>query len=632
MENAGKRTGGPEVPLIPREVLFGNPEKIGPSLSPDGRDLAYLAPDERNVLQVWLRSPGQQDDRKLTNDEKRGIYSYFWTYDGRHMVYEQDSDGDENYHLYAVDIASGSVRDLTPFPGARAMRIARSPERPGEILVGINARDLSVFDVYRVDLATGAAELMVENPGQVNAWWADAELAVRAALLACDDGGFDLMVRPAAEADWRTLRHWGPDEEGSPIGFSKDGRTLYLKSNHDANTLRLVAVDLDSGQERVLAEDPQYDLETVLRHPVERTVQAAGFCRDKLGWQVLDQAVAGDFDFLLGVRDGELRILSRDLADTTWVVGYTTDDGPVYYYTYDRQARQARPLFTSNSKLESLPLAKMQPVTYTARDGLTIHAYLTLPPGAEPKNLPTVLRAHGGPWWRYAWGYDAVGQWLANRGYAVLQVNYRGSTGYGKDFLNAGNREWAGKMHDDLIDGVEWLKARGIADPDRIAIMGGSYGGYATLVGLTFTPDVFACGVDIVGPSSLITLLRTVPPYWKTRMKVWAHRLGDVEKDEAFLKSRSPLYFAHRIKKPLLIGQGANDPRVKQAESDQIVAAMRKANIPVEYIVYTDEGHGFVRPENRIHFFARAEQFLAKHLGGRAEPVGEIPGHCGEDR
>jgi len=278
MENAGKRTGGPEVPLIPREVLFGNPEKIGPSLSPDGRDLAYLAPDERNVLQVWLRSPGQQDDRKLTNDEKRGIYSYFWTYDGRHMVYEQDSDGDENYHLYAVDIASGSVRDLTPFPGARAMRIARSPERPGEILVGINARDLSVFDVYRVDLATGAAELMVENPGQVNAWWADAELAVRA-----------------------------------------------------ANTLRLVAVDLDSGQERVLAEDPQYDLETVLRHPVERTVQAAGFCRDKLGWQVLDKAVAGDFDFLLGVRDGELRILSRDLADTTWVVGYTTDDGPVYY-------------------------------------------------------------------------------------------------------------------------------------------------------------------------------------------------------------------------------------------------------------------------------------------------------------
>jgi dipeptidyl aminopeptidase/acylaminoacyl peptidase len=318
------------------------------------------------------------------------------------------------------------------------------------------------------------------------------------------------------------------------------------------------------------------------------------------------------------------------LADKTWLVVYTTDDGPSTYYAYDRESKQTKRMFSTQPKLEGLTLAAMKPISFKSRDGLTIHGYLTLPPGVEAKTLPTVLLVHGGPWGRDSWGFNNMAQWLANRGYAVLQVNFRGSTGYGKKFLNAGNREWAGKMHNDLIDGVDWLVKDGVADAKKIAIMGGSYGGYATLVGLTFTPDTFCCGVDIVGPSNIITLLKSIPPYWKPALAMFAKRVGDLEKDEGFLKSCSPLFKVDKIKSPLLIGQGANDPRVKQAESDQIVEAMRKAKKPVEYIVFTDEGHGFARPENRLFFNAKAEEFLAKYLGGRCEPVGEIKGHSGE--
>jgi dipeptidyl aminopeptidase/acylaminoacyl peptidase len=317
------------------------------------------------------------------------------------------------------------------------------------------------------------------------------------------------------------------------------------------------------------------------------------------------------------------------LADKNWLVAYTTDDGPVYYYAYNRESKSSTLLFSNQPKLEELSLASMEPVAYEARDGLTIHGYLTIPVGLEPKNLPTVLLVHGGPWARDTWGYSPIVQWLANRGYAVLQVNFRGSTGYGKAFLNAGNRQWAATMHDDLIDGVNWLVKQGIADLEKIAIMGGSYGGYATLVGLTYTPDVFAAGVDIVGPSNLVTLMKSIPPYWAPLLANMYHRVGNLETEEEFLKSRSPLFFVDRIQKPLLIGQGANDPRVKQAESEQIVEAMKKAGKPVEYALYTDEGHGFARPENRLHFFAIAEEFLAKYLGGRFEPVGDIQSHSG---
>jgi dipeptidyl aminopeptidase/acylaminoacyl peptidase len=616
--------------LIPRDVLFGYPERTSPKLSPDGKMLAYLAPDKKNVLQVFVRSVGKNDDRQLTQDKKRGIRMYFWSYDGEHLLYLQDTDGDENFHVYSANLKSGLVRDLTPFQGVRAAGVDLSPEHPGEMLVGLNVNNRSKFDMYRINLKSGATELDTENPGTVMGWVPDTDFKVRAAIAATlSDGGRDLLVREAVDKPWKKLRHWSFEEEGNPVGFSKDGKTLYLEGNHDANTLRLLALDLASGKETVMAADDTYDVGGTLVHPTRHTIQAVSFNRDKVEWKVLDNEIAPDFKTLAQVRSGQYSIASRDLADKTWLVSYSTDDGPTTYYVYDRGSRQAQKLFSSQPKLEGLSLSPMKPISFQSRDGLIVHGYLTTPVGAEPRNLPMVLLVHGGPWGRDSWGFNPMVQWLANRGYAVLQVNFRGSTGYGKKFLNAGNREWAGKMHDDLLDAVEWAKNQGVADPKKIAIMGGSYGGYATLVGLTFTPDTFACGVDIVGPSNIVSLLKTIPPYWRPMKALFAKRVGDLDKEPDFLKSRSPLFRVDQIKAPLLIGQGANDPRVKQAESDQIVAALRKAGKPVEYVVYTDEGHGFARPENRLHFYAMAEQFLAKHLGGRCEPVGDIKGHSG---
>ncbi|HEY9641082.1 MAG TPA: S9 family peptidase [Coleofasciculaceae cyanobacterium] len=616
-------------PLIPRDVLFGNPERARPQLSPDGKYLAYIAPDDKNVLQVWLRTIGQADDRQITNDKKRGIRNYFWAYDGNQLIYMQDADGDENFHCYAVNIQTQRVRDLTPFQDVKAQPVELNPDFPDEFLVGLNLNNPQSFDVYRINLKNGAVEFDTQNPGNIVSWTTDPQFQVRVAIAATSDGGSDLMYRPSLSDSWEVLRHWGADDEGYAVSFSAAGDLLYIVGSHDANAQRLIALNLATREETILAEDPQYDVGGIVTHPTNHTLQAVAFYKDKLEWQILDASIAADFAAIAQVRSGEFGISSRTLADERWLVSYTTDNGPVYYYTYDRASQSSTLLFSNKPSLEGLPLATMEPIAYTARDGLTIHGYLSTPVGIAAQNLPTVLLVHGGPWARDTWGYDPQAQWLTNRGYAVLQVNFRGSTGYGKAFLNAGNREWAAKMHDDLLDAVHWLVEKGISDSTQIAIMGGSYGGYATLVGLTFTPEVFAAGVDIVGPSNISTLLQSIPPYWEPLKAQMYHRIGNLETEAEFLKSRSPLFLIDRIQKPLLIGQGANDPRVKQAESDQIVAAMRQANKPVEYVLYPDEGHGFARPENRIHFYAVAEEFLAKYLGGRCEPIGDIPGHSG---
>ena len=614
--------------LIPREILFGNPKRANPQLSPDGKHLAYIAPDDKNILQVWLREVEREEAKKLTNDKKRGIREYFWTYNPEQLIYLQDADGNENFHLYSVNINTNIVRDLTPFQGVKAQVIGLEPEFPDEILVGLNLNNPQKFDVYRINLKNGAVEFDTDNPGNIIGWRADARFKIMAALAATPDGGYDLLYREATDKPWQTLRHWSAEEGGNSRGFSKDGKTLYIIASHDANAARLIALDLATKQETVIAEDSQYDVSNVIIHPTERHIQAVAFYKDKLEWQIIDPSIEEDAEAIASVRSGEVYPVSRDLADRQWLVGYSTDDGPVYHYVYDRASKSSTLLFSSRPELEELPLVATQPVTYQARDGLTIHGYLTTPQGKDAP-YPTVMLVHGGPWARDTWGYNPQAQWLANRGYAVLQPNFRGSTGYGKAFVNAGNRQWAAAMHDDLIDGVNWLVKEGIAEENKIAIMGGSYGGYATLVGLTFTPDVFACGVDIVGPSNLVTLMQSIPPYWKPMMAMFKHRVGDLETEEEFLKSRSPLFFVDKIQKPLLIGQGKNDPRVKEPESEQIVDAMRKANKPVEYVIYTDEGHGFARPENRLHFYAVAEEFLAKHLGGRFEPIGNIEGHSG---
>jgi len=613
--------GGGPPPLIPRQVLFGNPERIEPRISPDASRLAYLAPDE-GVLNVWVRTIGRTDDRVVTRDRKRGIRTCFWAPDGERLLYIQDKDGDENWHLYSVDLKTLETRDLTPLPGVQAQLVAVEPERRDEILIALNDRLPEVHDVHRLNLKTGRRSLEARNDEGFIGWVADHDLRVRAAVKITPEGGNTLRVRDTPEAAWRTLIEWSPADalSSNPLAFTHDNRGLFVLSSAGSDTNRLVEVDLGGGKETALASDAGVDVDDALIHPLKHTVQAVRFVRERAVWKVLDPSVAGDFAAIARIHRGDFDLIGRDLADTVWLVRFTSDDGPVRYYSYDRRAGTHQFLFSSRPALDEVKLAQMEPVQIQSRDGLTLHGYLSLPPGVEARSLPLVLLVHGGPWARDVWGYDPQAQWLANRGYAVLQVNFRGSTGYGKKFINAGDREWGARMQDDLSDAVRWAVGKGIADAKRVAIFGGSYGGYATLAGLATTPDLYACGVDIVGPSNLITLLQSIPPYWKPMESLFHTRVGHPEKDAEFLKTRSPLFMADRIEKPLLIGQGANDPRVKKAESLQIVEALRKKNKLVEYVEYPDEGHGFVRPENRLDFYARAEKFLSEQIGGRYEP------------
>ncbi len=435
------------------------------------------------------------------------------------------------------------------------------------------------------------------------------------------DSGHDLLIRDSAEGEWRTVINWDADDAltSGALSFTRDGQSLYLIDSRDVNAGRLLKLNLTTNETSVLAEDAQYDVNNVMIHPDTYEIQAVAFDKDRVEWQILDSSIGLDFDRIGDIHQGDFSIVGRDDNDNTWVVAFTVDNGPVPFYVYDRKSQSADFLFDNQPDLANYTLAHMQPVAITARDGLALHAYLTLPADVEPKNLPMVLNVHGGPWARDSWGYDPEAQWFANRGYACLQVNYRGSTGYGKTFLNAGNKEWGGKMHDDLVDCVNWAIEQGIADAQKVAIYGGSYGGYAALAGATFTPDLFRCAVDIVGPSNLITLIRTIPPYWSTGLSMFYERVGNPDTAEDFLKSRSPLFHVDQIKIPMLIAQGANDPRVKQAESEQIVDAMKKKGINYEYLLFPDEGHGFAKPENRIKFYTAAEKFLATYLGGRYE-------------
>ncbi len=613
-------TSTPTVELIPRRVLFGNPVKTSPQISPDGKRMAYLAP-VNNVLNVWVGAVGSGDYQPVTQDTDRGVRFYFWAADNKYIMYIQDVKGNENWRLYATNIDTKETRDLTPFEDVQTHIIDRDKHFPNELLIGLNKENPQVHDVYHLDLTTGELTLVAKNPGNIAEWVVDTQFKVRGALVARPDGGQDLLVRDAEQSEWRTILTWDADDAltSGPLGFTKDGQSLYLRDSRTVNASRLVTLNIDTGYLTVLAQDPQYDVGNVMFNRDTYEVQAVAFNKDRVEWVVLDESIRSDFGKIRGIHRGDFFITSRDDADDTWVVAFTVDNGPIPFYTYDRKSQNAIFLFDNQPELNKYTLAQMNPITFTSRDGLTIHGYLTLPPNEHQTRLPMVLDVHGGPWARDAWGYNPQAQWFANRGYACLQVNFRGSTGYGKEFLNAGDKEWGRNMHNDLVDAVHWAIEQGIADPKRIAIYGGSYGGYAALTGATFTPDLFCCAVDIVGPSNLVTLIRTIPPYWSTFLATFHKRVGNPDTEEEFLKSRSPLFKVDQIKIPLLIAQGANDPRVKQAESEQIVAAMKDKSIEYQYMLFPDEGHGFAKPENRLTFYAAAEKFLARYLGGRYE-------------
>ncbi|MGK2930766.1 MAG: S9 family peptidase [Acidimicrobiales bacterium] len=608
--------------LIPLEILFGNPDRVSPQLSPDGSMLSWIAPRD-GVLNVWvLDLAGAADDgtvdvsaaEAVTDDTDRGIRSYTWAYDGRHLLYVQDTGGDENWHVYATDVIDGGTRDLTPFDGVQAQVVEVDEDHPDVVLLGVNADDEQLHDVYTCDLASGALTKTVENPGFIG-WVADADMEVRGAAAPTPDGGMAVMVRDTVDDDWRPLFVAGQEDAltTSPISFDRSGERMLCISSVGANTGRLVWTDIASGDTTVVAEDERYDVASVSVDPHTKAPRGVAFQRDRLQWRALDDSVRADYERLDAHDAGDWSLVSRDVDDTTWLIAYSHDDGPVGYWSYERAGGAFTFLFDHQPALAPFVLAPMEPFGFDARDGLRIEGYVTWPVGRERTSVPAVLNVHGGPWARDTWGFHPEAQWLANRGYACIQVDYRGSTGYGKAHVNAGDREWGAKMHTDLLDAIDHLVADGGIDPDRVAIYGGSYGGYAALVGAAFTPDRFRCAIDIVGPSNLKTLIESVPPYWAPMIAQFHTRLGNPETDEVMLWERSPLSRVDDITIPLLIAQGANDPRVKQAESEQIVAAMVERDIPHEYLLFPDEGHGFAKPENRLHFYARAEAFLAEH-------------------
>lgn len=613
-----------DVSLIPRQTFFSNPDHLMARLSPDGQHLSYIAPVD-GVLNIWLVDGiDLKTARPITFDKKRGIRNYAWAWTNAHILYTQDQDGDENWHVYCIDLKSGEIRDLTSFPQIHARIEKGSRLFPEDLIVSLNNRRPEFHDMYRLNLLTGDLQLIYEN-NEFAGFLCDDQLAMRFGVKVRSDGGADMMEK--TEAGWQPFLSTDYEDilTTSPIGFNKENTHLYMIDSRGRDTAALVSLSLKDQSVEVIAQDGQADIVDVLRHPTEKTIEGASAIYERKRWQFFNPQVQHDIDSIRQQTGGDLEITSRTLADDQWIVASVGDDQPAQYYHFERSSGTLTHLFSARKSLENLPLCKMHPRVIQARDGLKLVSYLTIPRQSE-KPMPLVLYVHGGPQARDVWGYDATHQWLANRGYAVLSVNYRGSTGFGKNFINIADGQFSRTMHDDLIDAVEWAIQEGIADRQKIAIMGGSYGGYAVLVGLTFTPDVFACGVDIVGMSNLATLLASVPPYWKPALDMFKRRLGgDLETEEGIreLEARSPIFKHEQIKKPLLIGQGANDPRVKQAESDQIVAALKSKNIPVTYVLYPDEGHGFARPENRLSFYAITEAFLAEHLGGRFEPTGD---------
>lgn len=623
-------------PLLDREVFFGDPELAAATVSPDGAHVAFLKPFE-NVRNVWVKRTEEPFDaaRPITADERRPIPQFFWSRDGRYVLFVQDRDGDENYNLYAVDpngeVQEGAVvppaRNLTAAEDVRVAIYALPKSQPDKAYIGLNDRDAAWHDLYELTLSTGERTLLRENTERISQWVFDLDGDLRLAVRSPPSGETEILR--VDEEGLSPLYTCGVFETCNPLRFHEDDERIYMMSNRGDNVdlVRLTLLDVESGAETTVESDPQnrVDLETAIFSDATDELVGTVYVDDRP--RVLWRNDEWEEDYAALKRefpDLDVTIGSSTLDERLWVITAIGDVEPGETYLFDRDSGEITLQYRIRERLPREHLATMLPIRYASSDGLEIPAYLTLPKGVEPQALPVVVFPHGGPWARDTWGYHSVTQFFANRGYAVLQPNFRGSTGYGKAFLNAGNGEWGDKMQDDITYGVRHLIEEGIADPERVGIFGGSYGGYAVLAGLAFTPDVYAAGVSLVGPSNLLTLLAAIPPYWEAMRTMLYERVGDPSdpEDRARLVRQSPLTSAERIQAPLLVIQGANDPRVKMAESEQIVVALRERGFPVEYLLAPDEGHGFARPVNNLAAFAAAERFLATYLGGRFQEGG----------
>ena len=619
----GRAAAASQANLVARRAFFDDADYVSVRVSPDGQHLAYLAPLDgvRNIWVAPLAEPHAA--RPVTRATNLGI-DLRWAYTSRHLMFFQEHDGDENWRASSVDIESGAIIPLTPERGVRSFLQELDHKFPDQILVRHNQRDKRVFDLFRVNVVTGASEMLFENDDYV-LLITDSEFQLRLGSRFAANGSAEYLER-SRDGSWApfTTVPIGDIDATGMIDFSADGQTLYMLDSRGRDKAALVAIDMATRQASVLAADDEADIVEVLFSDDRRPLAACA-AADRSRWQAVDQRVKQELKNLAAYNPGDFYALSSSADNGLATVYFERDTASGEYALFDRQTLKVRPLYRQRKALDGLPLRKLEPVTIPARDGLRLNGYLTMP-GTEAGTgkLPLVLAIHGGPYARDRWGFNATHQWLANRGYAVLSVNYRGSTGFGKAFVTAADHEWGGRMHDDLIDAVDWAVAQGIADPKRVAFFGGSYGGYSALMAATKTPEVFACIVDLFGISNLITFMATIPPYWGPWFSVWKNRLGDpgTEAGRAFLAARSPINHLERATKPILIAQGMRDVRVVAAESEQMVTALKQRGVPVTYVTFPDEGHGFVRPENRLAFYGVTEAFLAKHLGGRYQPIG----------
>lgn len=623
-----------QAPLIPRAAIFGNPERAQARISPKGDVISFLAPLD-GYLNVFVVNFGEPlaNARPVTRDVSRGIRKHFWAENGTHILYLQDAAGDENWRLHSVDVATGEDKDLTPIPGTQAMVLGMSRGEPDWVLVSLNDRDPKWHDVYKINVRTGQRALVQRNTEKFSGFIADRDNIIRLALRNMPDGSVEVHGF-LLQGGWKKMFDI-PFEDSLttyPVSFTGDGKHFLMFDSMGRDKAALVSVDAITGDKTVIGENRRADVSDIWVDPVTYDAEAYASEYLKNEWTGIDDVARADIVFLNDTLTGEPTVVSRSSDDARWIVVEDGPTAPLRVHVYERTPqRKLTPLFDQRPALAGAPLQPMIPVEISSSDGQTLVSYLTLPPGSDANGdgvpetpVPLVINVHGGPWARDSFGFNPEHQWFANRNYAVLSVNFRGSTGFGKAFINLGNKEWGGAMQRDLTDAMNWAVQRRITTGDKVAIYGGSYGGYATLVGLTQTPEQFACGVSIVGPSNLRTLFESIPPYWESSRNEFYLRVGDPTKSDgqALLQERSPLTRAGAIRRPLLIAQGANDPRVKQAESEQIVAAMRARQLPVTYVLYPDEGHGFARPQNRISFYAIAEGFLQKCLGGRVEPIG----------
>lgn len=623
-----------QTPIIPLGDFFSDPSHAFPQISPDGIHIAYLAPVE-GISNIWVASRKNPSDKKaLTNVKGSGLFQYEWAYDNKTILFLKDNDGDEQYGLFSVNSETKEIAKLLVDKKA-AVRIEKlSPRHPTEIMVSINNRNPAQFDLYRIDLETGSSELAYENK-KFGRLFLDDDFKILAAFNMTGEGGYEYLRFDENENDWVSFFKAGMADmtnreialKGGIKSFDKEGKTAFTIGCRGRDTVSLTSIELKTGVEELLASDPKADITRVMTNRQTGAPQAVAIRYDRLNWVVLDKELEKDFAELKKVKRGDFIPYSRSLDDRFWIVQYTSDNEPIKYYLYERDSRKAGLLFSYNDALDKLPLGKTHSAVIKSRDGLDLVCYYSLPVwndknGYPDKPLPMVLMVHGGPYERDTWGYDPWNQWLVNRGYAVLQVNYRGSSGFGKKFLNASRHEWAGKMHADLIDAVNWTVENGISDREKIAIMGISYGGYAAMVGLAFTPDTFACGVSLAGVSNLVMFLEGFPVSWGITQWLYG-QIGDPRTEEGrkFLADRSPVTHADRIKRPLLIAQGAKDPEAHKSQADLIAETMEKNAAPLLYLLYADEGHGIDKPVNRLSFFSITELFLTECIGGRSLPL-----------